>query len=292
MAELLFRSESAEVWCGDSIDCSTVDQILAGRKVDAIICDPPFSARTHEGHRGGKLTADRAAAYAERGAGNRKAERAYNARQAPLGKSGRKDLPYESWGSGQIRAFGNAWHERCRGWWAIITDHVLAPLFRLEQEFQELYPFAPVPLVETGSRCRMTGDGPSNWACFIQVARPRSAAFIAECRTLPGAYIVPGERDQLTRLGTDRLTGGKPMAAMIDIVSDYSQPGQLIADPTCGHGTTLLAALRTGRRCIGIEKDPERAQLCADRVKAELQQSDRRLLATGQTALFAERPGP
>lgn len=287
MGELLFRHELAEVWCGDCLDRSKVEQILAGRTVDALIFDAPYSERTHSGHRDGKLTADRAAAYAARGAGDRKRERAYNARKSEHGESGRRDIDYDAWGPDDVRKFGDAWSGRCAGWWVSITDDVLAPIWRLEMEHQGLYPFCPLPLVETGSRVRMTGDGPSNWTCWVQVARPRNEMF-ASWGTLSGAYIVPGERAQNSTHGTDRITGGKPMRGMIEIVEDYSRAGDLVCDPVAGAGTTLLAAIRTGRRCIGIEKDTERAQLCADRVKAELALSDRRVMATGQRALFGE----
>lgn len=285
MAELLFRSEIVEVYQGDALDPGDVALALGTRKVDALIFDAPYSERTHKGHQDGKLTADRAAAYAARGAGDRKRERAYNARKSEHGESGRRDLSYEAWGPGHVSNFGSAWHERCSGWWLSLTDDVLAPIWRLELEYQELYPFCPLPFVETGSRVRMTGDGPSNWTCWIVCARPTSREF-ASWGTLRGAYIIPGERLQNSTQGTDRITGGKPIRGMIEIVEDYSRPGDLVCDPVAGAGTTLLAALRTGRRALGIEKDPERAQLCADRVRAELAQSDRRVLATGQEALF------
>lgn len=285
--ELLFRSDVAEVWCGDALDRSFIESLLAGRTVDALVFDAPYSERTHSGHRDGKLTAARAAAYAARGAGDRKRERAYNARKSEHGESGRRDIDYAAWGPDDVRKFGDAWTEHCRGWWVSITDDVLSPIWRLEMEHQGLYPFAPLPFVETGSRVRMTGDGPSNWTCWMQVARPRNDTF-ASWGTLSGAVIVPGERAQNSTLGSDRITGGKPISGMIQIVEDYSRPGDLVCDPVAGAGTTLLAAIRTGRRCIGIEKDQGRAHLCADRVRAELQLSDRRVLATGQTSLFAE----
>lgn len=45
----------------------------------------------------------------------------------------------------------------------------------------------------------------------------------------------------------------KPVAAMAAIIEAYSQPGELVLDPFCGSGTTLVAAQSVQRRAIGIE---------------------------------------
>ncbi len=37
------------------------------------------------------------------------------------------------------------------------------------------------------------------------------------------------------------------------IVTAYSQPGDIVVDPMCGIGTTLVEAAALGRRCIGVE---------------------------------------
>ena len=36
----------------------------------------------------------------------------------------------------------------------------------------------------------------------------------------------------------------------------YSEPGELVVDPMCGIGTTLVEAIHLGRRAIGIELEP------------------------------------
>ncbi len=50
------------------------------------------------------------------------------------------------------------------------------------------------------------------------------------------------------------------------------QPGHLILDPYMGSGTTLIAAIRTGRRAIGIEIDERHFRTAVERVKRELAQ--------------------
>lgn len=48
----------------------------------------------------------------------------------------------------------------------------------------------------------------------------------------------------------------KPLALVADAMLDCSHRGELILDPFCGSGSTLVAAHRTKRRGAGIEIDP------------------------------------
>lgn len=50
----------------------------------------------------------------------------------------------------------------------------------------------------------------------------------------------------------------KPVALCELLINQSTQSGELILDPFIGGGTTALAALHTGRRCVGIDKS-ERA---------------------------------
>lgn len=59
--------------------------------------------------------------------------------------------------------------------------------------------------------------------------------------------------------------------------------GALVVDPYMGSASTILACIRTGRRAIGIERDPGHYQAACARVAAELQQPF--LLAPIQAAL-------
>ena len=46
------------------------------------------------------------------------------------------------------------------------------------------------------------------------------------------------------------------MSLVADIILDSSARGDIILDPFCGSGTTLIGAERIGRMCHGIELDP------------------------------------
>lgn len=64
----------------------------------------------------------------------------------------------------------------------------------------------------------------------------------------------------------------KPVKAWTWLVDKVSPHGATVLDPLMGSGTTGIACIRTGRKFIGIEKDPAHFATAADRIRRELQQ--------------------
>lgn len=82
----------------------------------------------------------------------------------------------------------------------------------------------------------------------------------------------------------------KPLDLMIWVVENYTNPGDTILDPFMGSGTTGVAAMRTGRRFIGIEIDRSYFETAWTRIKNAagefaLSKQERQ---SGQLALFGE----
>ncbi|WP_292619069.1 DNA methyltransferase [Mesorhizobium sp.] len=61
----------------------------------------------------------------------------------------------------------------------------------------------------------------------------------------------------------------KPSAMVADAIRDASIPGDIVFDPFLGSGTTLIAAERTRRICVGIEIEPTFVDLAIRRWRAE-----------------------
>jgi DNA modification methylase len=59
----------------------------------------------------------------------------------------------------------------------------------------------------------------------------------------------------------------KPLALVSDAILDCSKRGGLILDVFIGSGTTLAAAEKTGRRCYGMELDPQYVDVAIARMK-------------------------
>lgn len=67
----------------------------------------------------------------------------------------------------------------------------------------------------------------------------------------------------------------KPMRVMSWSMEQVGVPeGATVLDPFAGSGTTAIACIRTGRRFIGIEKDPAHFATARARIERELAQGD------------------
>lgn len=59
----------------------------------------------------------------------------------------------------------------------------------------------------------------------------------------------------------------KPIKLIDQFVSDFTDPGEMILDPCMGSGTSGVAAVRQGRKFIGIEIRPEAFDLACERIE-------------------------
>jgi len=76
----------------------------------------------------------------------------------------------------------------------------------------------------------------------------------------------------------------KPLRLMMHLALLASMRGQTVLDPFMGSGTTGVACVRTGRKFIGIEKDPKYFKVACRRIAAEQK------LATGNRQLATKNP--
>lgn len=58
----------------------------------------------------------------------------------------------------------------------------------------------------------------------------------------------------------------KPVALMEYLIRTYTNPNDLVLDNTMGSGTTGVAAVQSGRRFIGIERDPDYFAIASRRI--------------------------
>lgn len=237
----LTRASVARISCGDhhmvaQCDHATLAAAMrdAGVVADALVVDAPYSERTHSGH--------------DSAAQSLIDEKSVMARRL---------LDYAAWSDADVQSFTSHWCPVVSGWMCSITDHVLAATWETWMSNRGRYVFSPIACVESGSRIRVIGDGPSQWSTWMLASRPRARQW-QSWGTLPGAYVGGKERKA--------VTGGKPLWLMRAIVGDYSRPGDLVVDPCMGAGTTLVAAVELGRRAIGCEPDAGRFEIAAKRL--------------------------
>lgn len=59
----------------------------------------------------------------------------------------------------------------------------------------------------------------------------------------------------------------KPVPLLMDLIRIFTSKNQIVIDPFLGSGSTAIAALKTNRRCIGIEIVPEYTEIAKRRIK-------------------------
>lgn len=78
---------------------------------------------------------------------------------------------------------------------------------------------------------------------FIVIPKEAPAADVIQCQRINGADL--------------RHPNEKPLDLMRRLIEATTKPNDLILDPFAGSGTTLVAALQSGRRYIGVELSPQ-----------------------------------
>ena len=205
--------------------------------VDCIICDPPYSARTHSGHSSVVASVN-------------DPRNKLNLRNASrIGH--RRDLnAYDPLTADDVAECSAMFARAAKGWIVVMTDHTLWPEWEKCLKAAGRYVFHPIPCVIPGMTVRLAGDGPASWCVWLCVARPKGMMR----GSLPGAYVC--SKDSTTdAAGRESRIGGKPLSLMSQIVRDYSREGDTVYDPFAGHATTGVAALQLGRRFVGDECD-------------------------------------
>jgi DNA modification methylase len=72
----------------------------------------------------------------------------------------------------------------------------------------------------------------------------------------------------------------KPIALVLQMVENSSQPGEIIYDPFSGSGSTLIACERSDRACYAVELSEQYADVILARWELE----------SGEQAEIADRP--
>lgn len=66
----------------------------------------------------------------------------------------------------------------------------------------------------------------------------------------------------------------KPVPLMRELVGLFTGLGQVVLDPFMGSGSTALGCIKTGRRFIGIERDPVHFQTAVERIQDAFSRPD------------------
>jgi site-specific DNA-methyltransferase (adenine-specific) len=245
-------------WAVLEADCSMVLPMLPERSVDHVIGDPPFSARVHAGQSrqdgdGGVVPVG--LGFGPLDAWLRDAVAGEAIRAARRWVVLKSDLEGTSTWLQSLEAAGARW-TRFGVWWKDCAQ----PQFTGDRPANGLEGMAIAHA--PGIRMRWNGGG--------KHARWRHP-------------IARGDRVHPTET---------PISLWMEILADFTDPGELVLDPFCGSGSLGIACVRLGRRYLGMDNGKDAngkpwAEWAREGIRAEEQGLSRGPARVGQMGLFA-----
>lgn len=241
-----YEDESVTLYHGDA-------QALlpAFGQVDHIITDPPYSEHTHGNIRSAKMLAnDRGGRY---GADTR--------RNVDLGFGHLTD---------DLRQTCAAQFARlARRWVLVFSDVESDHLWRDDLTANGLDYVRTGAWIKVGSTPQFSGDRPATGFEAITIAHPKGRK-----RWNGGGkhavWTFPIVLDRGRTGGVRLHPTQKPHELMQTLVTEFTDPDDIILDPFAGSGTTGWAAKMLGRRAVLIEQDEAHCEVIAKRLDVDL----------------------
>lgn len=219
-------------------DCFSAISKFGADTVDHIVTDPPFNDHVHGGNRRGW----------EKKNGKKVPTKAMPMAFDALTREQREEIAFE-----MVRV--------CRGW--ILVFCALEDIGLWQRSLTRGF-YEHGELVMKGAKRRNTciwtksvyapkfaGDGPANPAEAIVTAWGGKGRSLWNAGGSSGHYHFPVDlRDR-------RHETQKPLPLMMQLLLDFTRPGELVLDPFAGGASTLIAAKQIGRSWLGYERTAE-----------------------------------
>ena len=251
-ADVLDGSATWAIFSGDCLDPATGLASLPADCAQHIITDPPYSAHVHGNARTNK----------QAGAGARPHAITFDA----LDMATREKV-------------ADQFQRLVSRWVVVFCEAEGLSAWKGELESAGLEWIRSGVWVRVGSMPQVTGDRPATGAELLAIAhQPGAKRWNGGGRPALWTFQIAGKN------GEQFHPTEKPDDLMCALISDFTDPGDVILDPYLGSGTTLLAAVNLGRRGIGWEKKPEHYEIARRRMEGEDVRAP-----IGQQSLFGAR---
>ena len=236
-------SAAGSGWSLTNGDCIAGMRLLADKSVDVTISDPPYSEHTHAKQWvGSALTAQGAARVS----------------------TSHKGLTFAHVTPDQVVEVSNQLARVTKRWVLVFTDLEGIALWSGGLAAAGLQYVRTCIWDKVDGAPQFTGDRPAAGAEAIVVAhRPGKKRWNGGGRRNVFRYEVNGERGDKPHPTT------KPLPLMRELVSLFSDPGELVLDPFAGSGSTGVACGQLGRRFQGFELDAGYYEIACRRLRGE-----------------------
>lgn len=228
-----FRGSDAPFWLHQG-DCLNFMRGLPDKSCDVVITDPPYSEHVHAKSRPAATLTDRA--------------------KYPSDLIRNRDFGFAHITEAEINAAAEQFARLTKRWVLVFCNVELAHVWRAALVKHGLEYVRTGIWVKIAGPPQFSGDRPAPGYESIVIAHPPGK----KRWNGGGKSAVWQHRIVVDSTKTPRLhKAQKPRALMGDLVTLFSDPGEIILDAFAGSGSTGEAAVTNERRSIMCERDPE-----------------------------------
>lgn len=264
--------QGRRLWTVVEGDCRDLFPLLPNDSVASVIADTPYSEHVH--------SKSRAGARVLHGGPSSVTSRANISRKADLG--------FDALTPDLRAACAVEFARVARRWTLAFSDVESVHLWERDLVAAGLDHVRVGAWVKLGGTPQFTGDRPGVGFEAIEIAH-RTGRKRWNGGGHPGLWSHPIVHDRGAKTANSEPRTNetqKPLALLVELVGLFSDPGDLILDPTCGSATTGAASIRLKRRYIGCETRPEQVADARARLAAEEAGLVYGAVRAGQTSLF------
>lgn len=273
----VYQLGDSRLMVGDSTIPEDFDKLMNGEQADMCMTDPPYILDYLHAKRGGKPTtgfgAKKNRRYLETDVLPDNFTELWMANVARYAKPDYSIIVYENWKNLRI-----IWAEMEKYW--KVKNMIVWHLPNRHQNFASRYKFfSKYDIAMVGA----SGDVECNYddevgnlqemyetALYAISGKPQWESYEKgkNKKFLPTDFIEFNAEDE-KHSGQSVVFGTKPIQILLPYIKVLTKRGDLVVEPFCGSGSTLIASIKLGRRCFIMEKQPIYAEVALARWEKE-----------------------
>lgn len=267
----VYQLGESRLMCGDSTIAENFNKLMNGEQADMCMTDPPYILDYLHAKRGGRPVT---------GFGAKKNRRYLETEELPddftelwmanIAKHAKPDfsiIVYENW-----KNLRTIWGEMEKYW--KVKNMIVWHLANRHQNFASKYKFFSkhdIAMVGAGGTVKFNHEEEPDGlqeeyetALYAISGKPQWESHEKGKKFIPTDFIEHTAEDE-KHSGQGVIFGTKPLPILIPYIKVLTKRGDLVVEPFCGSGSTLMASTKLKRRCYIMEKSPVYAEVALKR---------------------------
>lgn len=268
----VYQLGESRLMCGDSTIEADFDKLMNGEQADMCMTDPPYILDYLHAKRGGKpvtgFGAKRNRRYLETESLPDNFTELWMANVAKHSKPDNSIIVYENWKN--LRTIWSGLE--ANGW--KVKNMIVWHLSNRHQGFASKYKFFSkhdIAMVGASGIVEYNHDEEPDGlqeeyetALYAISGKPQWEGYEGGKKYQPTDFIDYIASDEKSS-GQGVIFGTKPIEILIPYIKVLTKRGDLVVEPFCGSGSTLIASTKLKRRCYIMEKSPVYAEVALKR---------------------------